>query len=71
MTGTGGGVIAAWNHNHPPGTPVIFITDDGTQVHTKTRSWAELLGGHTPVVWLEGRTGCYALDRVVVVGGRR
>ena len=41
--------------------------DNGDLTRTKTRSEAELLGGHTPVVWLEGIVGAYALDRVMPV----
>lgn len=37
--------------------------DDGITVDTKTRSEAELLGEHTPVIWVEGIAGAYALDR--------
>lgn len=38
--------------------------DDGSDVPSKTRSPAEVLGGHSAVVWLEGTSGCYLLDRV-------
>ena len=58
--------ILAWNRCHPPGTAVILVKDDGTHTHTKTRSPAEMLGGHTPVVWLDELSGCYSLDRVIV-----
>lgn len=33
---------------------------------TKTRSGAEVLSGHSAVIWLDGVTGCYLLDRVCV-----
>lgn len=59
-------VIDAWNSENPPGTLVVVTKDDGTNYHTTTRSLAELLGGHTPVVWLVGRSGCVGLDRVAV-----
>ena len=59
-------VIDAWNRENPPGTHVVVTKDDGTNYHAKTRSFAELLGGHTPVVWLVGRSGCVGLDRVAV-----
>lgn len=56
-----------WNADHEPGIDVIHTDDFGNITHTKTRSYAELLGGHTPVVWLDGMTGCHGLDRVEVV----
>ena len=59
-------VIDAWNRENPPGTPVIVTKDDGTNFNTTTRSRAEMLGGHTPVIWLVGRSGCVGLDRVAV-----
>ena len=57
-------IVADWNAAHEPGTDVIQTDDFGNESRTKTHSYAELLGGHTPVVWLAGRSGCYALDRV-------
>lgn len=59
-------VIDVWNEEYPPGTSVIVVKDDGTRVHTKIRSYAEMLSGHTPVIWLEGISGAYRLDRVIV-----
>lgn len=54
--------VAAWKH--PIGTPVLVTKDDGTTIETKTRSPAEVLAGHTAVIWLEGISGCYLLSRV-------
>ncbi|MDP1611680.1 MAG: hypothetical protein Q8M11_11530, partial [Sulfuritalea sp.] len=31
---------------------------------TKTRSDAQVLSGHSAVIWLENVSGCYLLDRV-------
>lgn len=56
-------MVENWNMRHPPGTPVKVRRDDGTMFETSTRSKAEMLGGHTPVVWLESVIGCFALDR--------
>jgi len=56
--------IDSWNCNNAVGTPVNYRTDAGTIVKTKTRSPAEVLGNHTPVIWLAGVGGCVALDRV-------
>ena len=57
--------VRVWNENFPIGTAVIFRRDSGETVETVTRSKAEVLGGHSAVVWLEGVSGCYLLDRVL------
>lgn len=59
-------IVEKWNEAHEPGIAVIVTDDFGKETATKTRSYAELLGGHTPVIWLEGITGCYDLTRVRV-----
>jgi hypothetical protein len=46
------------------GDRVTVRRDDGTVMITRTRSIAHLLGFHTPVIWLEGISGAYSLDRV-------
>lgn len=56
--------VDKWNAKHAPGTKVKVLLDSGKTVNTKTRSKAEMLGGHTPVVWLDCISGCYCLDRV-------
>jgi hypothetical protein len=48
----------------PVGSVVNVRKDDGSTLETTTRSAAEVLSGRTPVVWLDGISGCYALDRV-------
>ena len=57
-------IVERWNHRVKVGAPVTYRRDDGTKVETKTRSPAEVLGNHTPVIWLDGIHGCVALDRV-------
>jgi hypothetical protein len=54
----------AWNKKYPVGTPVVLQKDGGENLSTVTRSEAEVLSGHTPVIWLKGVSGCYLLDRV-------
>lgn len=55
----------AWNAAHPEiGVPVLYRKDHGSLTRTATRSPAEVLSGHTAVIWLEGVRGCVALDRV-------
>lgn len=58
-------MVDAFNERNPPGTIVTMIKDLGQKVKTKVRYPAEILSGHTPVVWLEGVTGCYLLSRVI------
>jgi hypothetical protein len=60
-------MVYDWNENYRVGQRVSVRKDDKSTVETVTRSPATLLGGHTPVIWLEGITGCYALDRVTAL----
>lgn len=59
--------VNEWNAMYPVGTPVKVLRDSGEWVYTKTRSEAQVLSGHTAVIWLDGITGCYLLDRVVAL----
>ena len=63
-------IVDDWNDNHPVGTPVIVNRDSGEDFHTVTRSGADLLSGHTPVVWVKGLAGCYALTHVRAVAAQ-
>lgn len=55
----------AFNAANAVGTKVTVQLDGKAQpFETVTRSAAEVLSGHTAVIWLEGVTGCYLLDRV-------
>ncbi len=56
--------VALWNRLFPIGTPVKVRRDDGSELATKTRSEAWVLGGHTAVVKVDGFTGGYLLERV-------
>jgi hypothetical protein len=60
-----------FNSLHPVGTPVLaypgcrpedFPSD--RRLVTRTRSKAEVLGGHTDVVWVDGHSACIALSHV-------
>lgn len=53
-----------WNAKHSVGTKVVLTKDSGERFPTKTRSEAQVLSGHSAVVWLEGVSGCYLLNRV-------
>lgn len=46
------------------GQHVNVRLDSGEVKTTTTRSEAQMMGGHTAVVWLEGISGAYPLDRV-------
>jgi hypothetical protein len=58
-----------WNSVHPIGTTVAYHPVIGGEYHRirTTRSGAVILGGHTAVVWLNGESGCVALEACAVV----
>ncbi|MGW2594815.1 zinc finger domain-containing protein [Streptomyces sp. NPDC001515] len=58
--------VARWNKAHPVGTPVRVWPGvrEGDGTLTRTRSAAEVLGGHTAVVWVDGEGACIALSHV-------
>jgi len=60
-------LIEEWNANNPIGTPVLVRRDNGDIERSCTRSIAWMLGGHTPVVQVDGVVGCYALERVSAI----
>ena len=60
-------IVDDWNAQYPVGTPVVVKLDGGDELYTRTRSGAEVLSGHTPVIWLEKISGCYVLDRVTAI----
>ena len=56
--------VDAWNETNKIGTRVEYRKDDDSILRTATRSPAQILSGHTAVVWLTGVAGCVDLDRV-------
>jgi len=60
---------AQWNAKHPIGTEVEYHPVIGAPAFRlrKTRTQAQVLSGHTAVVWLEGESGCVALEACVPV----
>lgn len=56
--------VEAFNIEHPVGSPVTVRMDGGGILDATVKAPAQVLGGHTPVVWLNGISGCYALSRV-------
>lgn len=59
--------VDRFNLANPVGAMVHVRKDNGEVVLSKTTAEASLLGGHTPVVWLDGISGCYDLSRVTPV----
>ena len=57
--------VTTWNKLHPIGSPVIVCLDTGETRDTVTRSKAQLLAGHTAVIWLKGISGYYRLSQVI------
>jgi hypothetical protein len=53
-----------WNHEHPVGTRVIYhpVIGEKAGTETVTTHAAYVLGGHTAVTFVEGVSGCVALD---------
>ncbi|WP_042697010.1 hypothetical protein [Azospirillum sp. B506] len=56
--------VERFNRDVPIGSAVKVRKDSGEVVQTVTASEAYVLSGHTPVIFLRGISGCYALDRV-------
>ena len=54
-----------FNELHPVGSDVIVINDFGEKIETKIKYAAQILSNHTAVVWIEGKSGCYSLNRVI------
>lgn len=59
----------AFNARYPVGTSCSVRKDGGEAIITKTRSEAQVLSGHSAVIWLEDISGCYLLDRVSPIAG--
>ena len=57
--------VRAFNRRNPVGKTVTVIKDLGEEIETRVKYPAEVLSGHTPVVWLDGISGAYLLDRVI------
>jgi hypothetical protein len=57
-----------FNAANPVGSEV-FVKLDGVDepFKTRTKSEAQILSGHSAVIWLENVSGCYLLDRVTKI----
>ncbi|MET9339252.1 hypothetical protein [Nonomuraea sp. NPDC003804] len=60
------GAVEQWNKTVPVGTPVRYWTGyrEGDGKQSRTRTDAQMLGGHTAVVWMDGEPSCVALTHV-------
>jgi hypothetical protein len=52
--------VAAFNRRFQVGDDVDYmeVIDSGKVQRLRTRTPAQILSGHTAVVWLEGKSGC-------------
>lgn len=53
-----------FNASIPVGAAVSVLLDGGAVRETITTSEAQVLSGHSAVIWLDGISGCYDLDSV-------
>lgn len=58
-----------FNADYKIGQHVTVRKDNGEGFLTRTRSMAEVLSGHSAVIWVEGLAGCYLLERIVPMAG--
>ncbi|MGX9698156.1 hypothetical protein ACWYXK_14310 [Janthinobacterium lividum] len=56
-----------FNAAHQVGAAVSVKLDGGEVRETVTASEAQVMGGHTAVICLDGVSGCYDLDRVTAL----
>ena len=61
--------VDSFNKKASIGATVRYWTGlrEGDGVESKTRTEAQILQGHTPVVWVEGHGACIALTHVQVM----
>jgi hypothetical protein len=59
-------LVDQWNAQHPIGTPVEYwtFTREGEGKKSTTRTEAQLLSGHTAVVWMVDEPSCVSLSHV-------
>lgn len=52
--------VDSFNAQFPVGSQVDYyeVVGEGAPQELRTRTPAEVLSGHTAVVWLEGKSGC-------------
>ncbi|MGK4660997.1 hypothetical protein, partial [Pseudomonas aeruginosa] len=59
----------AWNKLHGIGTLIAYedIRGEGETHRGKSTTEAQVLGGHSAVIWLEGKSGCVSLDHCMAL----
>lgn len=59
----------AWNAKHPEGTIVVFeeVKGEGEAHRGASVSEAQVMGGHSAVIWLDGKSGCVSLDHCIAL----
>ena len=60
-------VCDRFNAAHQVGAVVSVKMDSGEIRNTITTSHAQVMGSHTAVIWLDGISGCYDLERVTAL----
>jgi hypothetical protein len=55
--------VEEFNSNYPIGTPVRLV-DSASNIETKVRTEAQIMGGHSAVAWFEGVSGCWDVSYV-------
>lgn len=58
-------IVDWWNLTYPVGADVIFCWSNGHLTDAKTTAPAQMLGGITPVIWVDAAPGPVALCRVM------
>ncbi len=63
--------VRAFNNRFRVGDEVDYyeVIETGQCKRYRTRTPAEVLSGHTAVVWLEGKSGCVCCDHVFLPPG--
>ncbi len=60
--------VEAFNSKVPLGGEVDYFEYEGAPLKRyKTRTEAQILSGHTAVVWLEGKSGCVCVGHCIPV----
>lgn len=59
----------AWNAKHPVGTTISYeeIQGRGETHRGASVSEAQVMGGHSAVIWIDGKSGCVDLDHCTAV----
>lgn len=62
-------MVADWNVKHPVGTMVSFeeVVGRGESHRGESTTEAQVIGGHSAVIWIEGKSGCVSLDHCTAV----